>query len=286
MRLNQGCQLAHPPTGQPHPGPIADLLEAITHLTSKPNQSTAHHPLLTNWPEIDLVLGGGAKPGGLSRGAVHEWVGLIEPASDDAMVGERCRRTDDWLPPLTMLMHLAAGALRADRVSGRHCVLWIGPRCWVYPPALVNRHHSTLLARSIFISPVTVPERMWAIDVALRSRGVSAVIADATGVRMPESRRFQLAAGAGGTLGLLVRPPREARELSAARTRWLVTPAPSPTTEPRWTVELLRCKGVRPAPEGARRWVVRQDHETGDVRLVPDAPDRRAAPSRPAACSA
>ncbi|MEN1705087.1 MAG: hypothetical protein AAGJ54_06180 [Planctomycetota bacterium] len=132
---------------------------------------------------------------------------------------------------------------------------------------------------------------MWAIDQALRCPGVAAVIADGRGFSMAESRRLQLAAAVGGGIGLIARPLRERGELSAAKTRWLVTPRVSDTHNQAWTVELLRCKGVRPQTGmgGARRWVVRRDHATGamgewtpcDVGVAAELVDRPAAAARP-----
>ncbi|MEM1166906.1 MAG: hypothetical protein AAGI30_11525 [Planctomycetota bacterium] len=134
-------------------------------------------------------------------------------------------------------------------------------------------------------------ERVWAMDVALRSAGTCVVIGDATGVTMAESRRLQLAAAAGRTPCWVVRPPWERRMLSAARTRWLVTPATAMDEAAHaqaWTVELLRCKGVQPTLEGARRWRVHRDHATGtmgdwsacDGDLARDVADRSAETTR------
>lgn len=86
------------------------------------------------------------------------------------------------------------------------------------------------------------------MDLALRSPAVAAVIADASGLDMASSRRLQLAAEAGlerggGGLALLVRPPDEARELSAAATRWRVACVPATGRSARWSLELLRRKG-------------------------------------------
>lgn len=197
---------------------------------------------------IDTGWGPGAPR--LERGAVHEWFG------------------DE--PPLGLF-----GALGRRAPGGR--VVWIGRDCWAHAdPARL------WLERSVFVDPGTAAERLWAIDQALRCPGVSCLVADGSGIDMAGSRRLQLAARAGGTLGLLARPPDEIRTLSAARTRWRVGPAPNPDArwypEPRWTVELLRCKGMQPLTD-ARRWIVRHCHDTGDVTLVPDAADRRLAPT-------
>lgn len=228
----------------------------------------------THWSDIDRALGGG-----LALGSVHEWFGLHDGA--EARGEERA----GWLPPLTVLLHLAHCA--AMHRAG--LVVWIGARCHPSPPAMPR----DLLSRSLFVSCDTRDQRVWAIDLSLRCAGVCAIIADASGLSMAESRRCQLAAaagevgrvggagGAGGALALLARPARERAHLSAARTRWLVCPASLTEHGPGWSLDLLRCKGVRPTPEDARRWVVRHEHATGDVYLVPQSPARDGAAGRP-----
>jgi hypothetical protein len=97
------------------------------------------------------------------------------------------------------------------------------------------------------------------------------VVADGSGLKMADSRRWQLAAAAGGVMGLIARPGWELGELSAAKTRWRVRPERSETDGPRWTVELLRCKEVNPVPHGQRRWSVM--YEKGDVGMAATAGD-------------
>jgi len=135
------------------------------------------------------------------------------------------------------------------------------------------------------VDPCDEDQRLWAIDQSLRCPGVSAVLADASGLDMGGSRRLQLAAEAGGGLGLLARPPEEVKSLSAAATRWVVSPRVSETKRVSWKVELRRCKagslwsGARTG--SVREWTlewtetrtggqVEAARETGGVRVAPD----------------
>lgn len=203
-------------------------------------------------------------------GAVHEWF-------DDST------RQGVWLPALTILIGLAWRAI--DRDDAKHA-LWIGQRCWPYPHALLQRDSDEppgdagdrrLLERSLFVDATDQAERVWSIDLACRNPGVAVVVADGRGLKMADSRRLQLAAASTGVPCLLARPGHERRELSAAKSRWLVRSTASASHEQAWTVELLRCKGVQPSMGSARRWIVRRDHATGivgewspcDVGLVP-----------------
>ncbi|MEZ5976681.1 MAG: hypothetical protein R3F34_00455 [Planctomycetota bacterium] len=65
-------------------------------------------------------------------------------------------------------------------------------------------------------------ELLWAADRALRCSKVGVVVLD--GSRLPKSamRRLQLAAEAGGALGIVLRPANEASQLSAAASRFSV----------------------------------------------------------------
>lgn len=193
-------------------------------------------------------------------------------------------------PPIAVCAGIAAGGQHNAHGDGRaeQCqglVIWIGRRCWPYPPGLVGPSGSTgLLERSVYIDPPTREDRLWAMDVALRSPAAAVVVADAGGLSMAGSRRLQLAAEAGGAIGLLARPPDERGEISAAATRWLVAPGPpdgADPARPTWTLELLRRKGLRPMAEDARRWTVRLDDGTRLVSVDTDAADRPAASAGP-----
>ncbi len=237
------------------PKPRLERLAAVIQRVEARAESAREAPRLAlGWDGPDAAV-----VGGLRRGAVHEWL-----SGQDAR-----ERAGWWAAPLGVLTHAAARAVRADD-AGRRAV-WIGRRAW---PHALGIRDPALLERSVFVEAGDDARRLWAIDLALRCAGVAVVIADGSGLGMSESRRLQLAAGAGGGVCLLARPWWERREISAAWTRWRVTPSPSDGSDPRWTVELLRCKGVRPASEDARRWAVRREHETGDVRVVADAADR------------
>lgn len=234
-----------------------------------------------------------------TRGVIHEWFADWESAPGAPSGGVSGRWPDageEWYPPLALMVHIATRTLRSLKADfGAEVVIWIGRRCWPHAwamPPLVRR-------RSIYVQAESRDERVWAIDSALRCAGVACVVADGHGLSMAATRRFQLAAGArreGGAVGAIARPPWERKDLSAAQTRWMVRALPSEAPpqssasllggrrpkeavdfkadHPRWTVELLRCKGLRPAEQGARVWTVQRHHETGHVSLVPASADR------------
>jgi len=139
-----------------------------------------------------------------------------------------------------------------------------------------------LLRQSIFIDPPDDMSRLWAIDLAARCPAVAAVVADGSRLDMAATRRLQLAAEAGSALVLCARPPSEIDHLSAATTRWRVRCALSADKIPRWNVELLRCKGMRPDGQWTVEWRSAQAQAQGGVVVhaaLADRPDP-AAPAR------
>ncbi len=270
--------------------------------------------IATGWREIDVAIGGG-----LLRGMLHEWF-ADDAAPRSASIASRA----PW-PALSVLVHLAWRALESEDGCTLRQVIWIGRACWPYPAALIRAGDDDrrLLQRSIFVDPADDAQRVWAIDQSLRSPATLAVIADARGVDMAESRRLQLAAeapidingrerggGGGGDggdggdgrvgLALMVRAPSDRARLSTAGTRWLVRPQPShiprhgghQQLQQHWSIELLRCKGARANIVGGRSWTVRHDEQTNGLHLSADVADRSgeapasevpAAPPAPAA---
>ncbi|MFM9996161.1 MAG: ImuA family protein [Phycisphaerales bacterium] len=220
---------------------------------------------------LDRALPGG----GLGGGLVHEWIGVQDNAGEPSQQPAVARRTP-WSPALTLLMEMAWRAAGSSR-NGDGRLVWIGPGVWPYPVSLVRDGHAgqrTSLDRHLFVRASRPADRVWAIDLALRSRTAAAVIADGSGFDLAATRRLQLAGEAGDGLCLLARPPWERAELSAAATRWVVSCMPSSSMNRRWTVELLRCKGVQPASHTPRVWVLEQDRATRALRVAADVLDR------------
>jgi hypothetical protein len=211
----------------------------------------------------------------------------------------------DEYPPLSVLLSILRASGR-EEPTGTIC--WVGRRCWPYPPALLGSDGHAgdasdlrLLRDSIYIdiggSMSAKPDRLWAIEQAARCPAVRAVIADGSGLTMADSRRLQIAATGSRThpgIALqLVRPPGEVGELSAAKTRWRVRASGAARSEEKirtqgWSVELLRCKGMRPNTGEMRRWLVHQDYgaratatwQKGDGDMASSLADRCDPPAR------
>lgn len=166
--------------------------------------------------------------------------------------------------PLLPLLDVVRRGFAAGLLSR---LVWIGRRVFPYPPAL-DRSPSLLVA-SVFIDPPNHAAHLWAIDLALRTGAPTAVIADAQGLKLPQTRRVQLAAGAGRGIALLARPLNEEATLSAATTRWRVEPFPSHVGRVAWKLTLLRNKDQRALTDEARATIVEWNDAQGLVPLPP-----------------
>jgi hypothetical protein len=109
-----------------------------------------------------------------------------------------------------------------------------------YPPAAVAWGIDP--TKLIVVRATSPQDELWALDQALRCRGVAAVWASLERLESRAFRRLQLAAEAGGSLGLLLRPVRARGRPSWADIQLLVESRCGPSSR-RLRVELLRCRG-------------------------------------------
>ena len=207
---------------------------------------------------IDRVLPGG----GLPRGCLHELCGEPDRAA-------------------------AAGFAAAllGRLSRDGHMVWIGPRDDLFAPGLSAQGLPP--ERLIVVRAGARDARLWALEEALRSPGLSAVLAEVDRLTLTQSRRLQLAAEAKGVTAFLLRPlsacDAPSAAPSAAMTRWRISPlsaaanleaAPRAWQPPRWQVELVRCRGGRTGA-WAIAWREGGLHEiTGALALAAEPGDR------------
>jgi hypothetical protein len=193
---------------------------------------------------IDRLLPGG----GLRHGMLVEWLGgewssgvvkqgsrgIVEQGGNGAEQKNRTYSTTPLLhyssssyysttPPLHYCSSSAAtlsllGAREACREGGELVVIDRGQT--FYPPAAAA--WGIDLDRLIVIHPRTARDELWAAVESLRSPAVAAVWAAIERLDHRAFRRLQLAAQAGRTLGLLLRPDRARGQPSWADVRLMV----------------------------------------------------------------
>jgi hypothetical protein len=139
--------------------------------------------------------------------------------------GLHCGTLTEWLPRDGGAATTLALAVARNACGERGTLVVIDRRRTFYP--LAAAACGLDLSRLLLVRPQNDRDETWAIDQALRSGGASAVLAWPDKLDDHLFRRLQLAAEAGDTLGLFVRPARAIAEPSWAEVRWLVEPLPS-----------------------------------------------------------
>jgi len=159
---------------------------------------------------------------------------------------------------------LAIGTAAQAAAEGGAIVV-LDRRRQLYPPAAARAGID--LERLIVVQAAAPADEQWALDQALRCPAVAATVAWPERLDGRTFRRLQLAAEAGGGLGLLVRPPRARDEPSWAEVRLWVEPLPAASREAgrRLQIDLLRCRGQ---VEG-QRVELEVDDATRTVHLAP-----------------
>ena len=152
----------------------------------------------SGFPELDASLPGGGWP-----------VGAIAELMSDAI----------GIGGLSLLVPVLSRLARAGRY-----IAWIAPPYLPYAPALAQR--GLPLQRVLLIQTRSLQQSLWATEQALRCPAVGAVLGWPASIVDKNVRRLQLAAEAGGSLGILYRPPEAARESSPAALRLRLHAAP------------------------------------------------------------
>lgn len=168
----------------------------------------------------------------------------------------------------------AAGAaflamtLKASAPAG--WIVWVTQQNDLYAPGLAA--FGLDLRRLILVSARRDAEVCWALEEALRSRSLSAVVAEVGVLSLTATRRLQLAAEQAGIPCFLLRRWRtqqlaqqQRAQPIAAVTRWRIAPQPQsrvsdqaalPELGPvQWRLDLWRCRNA-----AAASWIMEFDH--------------------------
>jgi len=210
-------------------------VEALRRQIARLEQSrppSGDRPISSGCGPLDWLLPGG----GFRRGTLAEWLsaGGGSGATTLALAAAReaCKPIGGGLEPSPS--EWSGGALVVLDRQREFCPP-AASRLGIEPEDL------------IVVQAGSEADERWALDQALRSPGVAAVLAWPERLDGRTFRRLQLAAEEGGGLGLLVRPPAARQEPSWADVRLLVEPLPAgplPGRKRRLRINLLRCRGA------------------------------------------
>jgi hypothetical protein len=171
-----------------------------------------HEAAPSGFAELDASLPGGGWPVGAVSELMPETMGIGE---------------------LSLLMPALCRLSRVERY-----IAWIAPPYLPYAPALAQA--GLRLERVLIVHARNAQESLWAAEQALRCPAFGAVLSWPLGIADKNVRRLQLAAEAGGSLGILYRPAEAAREHSPAALRLRLSPASAGLM-----VEIHKCRGGR-----------------------------------------
>lgn len=94
------------------------------------------------------------------------------------------------------------GGRRRSHASDGWFLVVVDTQHNVYPPTLTS--HGIDLGKVIFVRPQSQADALWAVDQALRTSAVAAVVAELERIDDRSARRLQLAAECGAGLALLL----------------------------------------------------------------------------------
>ena len=155
--------------------------------------------------------------GGLRHGMLVEWIGKARGVEQQASRIEERRKIGGGSSAATL------GLLSAREACREGGVLVVVDRSQTfYPPAAAA--WGVDLERLIIVRPQNVRDELWAAVQALRSPVVAALWARIERLDSRAFRRLQLAAEAGRTLGVLVRPASARGQPSWADVRLEISP--------------------------------------------------------------
>ncbi len=198
--------------------PDRALIERLRSLIARGEEPRPAGPAIPLAPPIDAALPGG----GLARGAIHELL-AADPGAAAALAALILARAG---PP----------------------TVWIEP---IPDPCPAGLAAFGLDPATLIVVRADGADALWAAEESLRAPVVAGVLATLPRLDLAAGRRLHLAAEAGGTLGLILRPDTPSPPPSAARTRWRISALPTPgpahlVGPPHWRLELVRARGAPP----------------------------------------
>lgn len=130
-------------------------------------------------------------------------------------------------------------------------MIWVSASRTIFPPALKSFGISP--DKIIFIDLQREREILWAMEEALKCKGLSAVVGEMQELNFIASRRLQLAVEKSMVTGFVLRRNPRTINATSCLTRWQVKAAQSETAGempgvgfPRWNVELLKVRNGTP----------------------------------------
>lgn len=142
-------------------------------------------------------------------------------------------------------------ALLAGLMKGGKACIWISMGGKVFPPAL--KAFAVEPDQIIFVDLQREKDMLWAMEEALKCKGLAAVVAEIREISFTASRRLQLAVEQSRVTGFLLRYQPRQLSTTACVSRWSIASLPSETKDgmpglgfPRWKIDLQKIRNGKP----------------------------------------
>lgn len=159
----------------------------------------------------------------------------------------------EMLSPTPETMAATTGftlALLSTFLNKQSVIVWISTQRKVHAPAL--RSFDLQPDRILFVDLPHEREALWAMEEALKSAALTAVVGEVQNISFTASRRLQLAVENSQVTGFLLHRGKQINT-TACVSRWRVSSLPSSRIDelpgighPQWKVELLRMRNGKP----------------------------------------
>src|SRR5687767_4771885 len=143
-----------------------------------------------------------------------------------------------------------AGIL-ASLMRNDGAALWISASRTLFPPALTSFGINT--EKIVFLDLKKDKEVLWAMEEALKCKGLTAVVGEIQELDFVASRRFQIAVEQSRVTGFILRHNPRNLNITASVSRWKISSLISFLNDetpgvgfPRWNVELLKVRNGKP----------------------------------------
>ncbi len=187
----------------------------------KPPQDS--HQRSTNLGPIEQVFPNGVFP----TGAIHEFI---------------CNSREDAATASGFISSLLSSLPQEHSLC-----LWISTSTAMFPPSI--RSFGLPADRIVFVCMNREKDTLWAMEEALKCKGITAVIAELRELSFMQSRRLQLAVEKSKVTGFVLRHQPRSINNTACAARWQISHIPSELEEglpgvgfPRWEVELVKVR--------------------------------------------
>ncbi len=141
-------------------------------------------------------------------------------------------------------------------------MIWISEQRQVFPSGLVPFNIDP--SQIIFIQPANAKETLWVTEEALKCKGISAVVAEMSGIEFLHSRRFQLAVEKSLVTAFIINHKKGDAANNACISRWKITTAKSYVQDglpgvgnPVWDVQLEKIRNGK-----IGNWLLQWDGDT------------------------